>query len=427
MKKINNILLILFISVFAFLGNIKATSSINCTPTSITVGDSVICSIKTDEPVEISSKLDIVAGDTTMNKDGNIVYKATSKGTYYVYMKTVTPGFNDRVVISVNEKTTTTKATTTTTKKQSSNNFLKLITVDGKTLVGFSKDKTKYYISVENDINKVSLDAKTEDENAILEINGPKVLEVGDNEYTIGVTAEDNSTKFYKIIVTRAEEAKSSNTDIKSIKIKGYNLSFDKSSKTFYLNVAKEDTELDITVKTDDKNANYEIKDNENLKDGSEIKIIVTAEDGKKDTYRIIIQKNDKNIMPIIIGAVISFIVILIIVIVLLKKKKDNGKTDDKKDVEKNNISNEEYSKSKDASKISYENEKTIEMPPISGSNVLKKESLENDIHIDNDEEATRMFNYESENNSYLQDEDITNKINETIEKSLSFDDDEDI
>ena len=98
------------------------------------------------------------------------------------------------------------------------------------------------------------------------------------------------------------------------------------------MNVAKEDTELDITVNTSDKNASYEIKDNENLKDGSEIKIIVTAEDGKTDTYRIIIQKNSKSIMPIIIiASAVLVIILLIILIIITKKKKKNTRKQKKK------------------------------------------------------------------------------------------------
>ena len=53
-------------------------------------------------------------------------------------------------------------------------------------------------------------------------------MSVGDNEYTISVTSESNTTKIYKVIVTRAEEEESSSTDVKNIKVKGYNLNVER-------------------------------------------------------------------------------------------------------------------------------------------------------------------------------------------------------
>ena len=72
-----------------------------------------------------------------------------------------------------------------------------------------------------------------------------------------------------------------------------------------------------------------------------------------------------------------------------------------------------------------YENEKTIEMKTISSPSNIHTEIMNDDVHIDNDEEATRMFTYEKDDILLNQDEDITNKINETIEKSLTFDDED--
>jgi len=326
MKKKYLITFILFMFIFTI--KVSATSSISCKPLNVNVGDQITCSVKTDEPVEISSKLSIVAGDTTMEKDGNIVYKASSKGTYDVMIKTINPGFSDKTIITVSEKTTTTttKTTTTTTKAKSDNNYLASIIVDGVPLKDFSKSKTKYFIELDNDVVNANIKAEAEDENAKVEIDGPKSLNVGDNEYTISVTSENNTTKFYKVIVTRKDEEESSNTDIKSIKIKGYHLNFDKNSKTFHLNINKEDTELDITVNTKDKNASYEIEGNESLKDGSVIKIIVTAEDGSSDTYRIIIEKKSSNVMSFVMAGIILIIIIGLVIFFIIKKNKNKAK-----------------------------------------------------------------------------------------------------
>ena len=432
MKKKSILFSLLIVISFIFTMKVNAASSITCTPTSVYVGDQITCSIKTDEEVTVSSKLELVAGNTTLSKDGNIVYKAASKGNYEVEISS--EGFNDSVTIKVSEKTTTT-TTTTTTKAKSSNAYLSSITIDGEEIDDFSKNTTRYFVEVENDVTKISIDAKAEDELSEVEIDGPNTLEVGDNEYTISVTSEDNTTKFYKVIVTRKEEEESSNTRIKNIKIRGYKLDFNKNSKTFYLNIDKEDTELDITVTLNDDTSSYEIEGNENLEDGSVIKIAVTAEDGSEDTYRIIIEKKDTNYMPFIIGGVVLLIIIVIVIVVIIKKKenkKDNNKN--KVKAKKENVINEN----------SEDNEKTKQMPPISDdtipSSVINMEDNISDdddededvIHIDNDEEEeTRILSYaEKEELKRLrkQNDDLKSKIDEELGKTtpLTFNDDDD-
>lgn len=423
MKK--KILLMLFFCLIHFVFNIKIKAldefNIEC-PKTMTTGLPFSCYITTDKTIMINTDLKVYEGSILMKSSGKITFKATKEGSYDISL-TSEDKVNTYKTLTVNILKAPEATTVTTTKKRSSNNFLESITINGEKFQEFTKDNTRYYLKVENNVNNLSINAKAEDDNAKIEINGPKVLEVGDNEYTIGVTAEDNSTKFYKIIVTRNEGEKSSNTDIKSIKIKGYHLNFDNSSKTFYLKISKEDTELDITVNTSDKNANYEIKDNENLKDGSEIKIIVTAENGNKDTYRIIIQKDNKNITPMITSAIIIFMFILILLIIIFTKKKKNNNLKDSN--ERENINN---NKSFNNNNINnYESEKTIEMPSINSSKEVYKEIINNNEHIDNDDdERTRMFSYEN-NIDLHETNDITGKFNETDEKSLSFDDTNDI
>ncbi|MGN1269002.1 MAG: cadherin-like beta sandwich domain-containing protein, partial [Candidatus Aphodocola sp.] len=307
--------------------------------------------------------------------------------------------------------------TTTTTKAKSDNNYLSSISVNEEELSDFSKTTTKYYVEVDNDTKKISIDATAEDELASVDIDGPKSLSVGDNEYTISVTSESNTTKIYKVIVTRAEKEESSSTDVKNIKVKGYNLNFDKNSKTFYLSIDKEDTELDITVTLKDKNADYEIEGNEDLKDGSEIKIKVTAEDGTTDTYRIIIEKKETNMMPVIIGIIILLIIIIIVIVMVVinkKKKKNSSSKSTKNEV-----------KDKD------DNEKTKEMPTIDSEEEKSDDHDETyeQIPIDNDEEEkTRMLSFAEEERlekTKVINSDLDNDIDEEFEKTMLFNTDD--
>ena len=439
MKKVK-LFLMFILGMLIFSINVKAADTYGIRCDKAYVNEPFACSVTTAKPVSISTDLKVYEGSVSMDKNGTIKFKASKAGDYDISLisddgettyKTVT--------ISVNEKTTTTKTTTTTTKAKSDNNYLESITVNGEKIESFDKTKTKYFVEVENKVKKATIKATSEDEASTVTIDGPKVLEVGDNEYTISVKSESNTTKFYKVIVTRKDKEESSNTDIKSIKIRGYHLNFDKNSKTFYLNIKKEDTELDITVNTKDKKANYDIEGNENLEDGSVVKIVVTAQNGDTDTYRIIIQKESTNIIPYIIGALILIIIIVIIVVVMKnKKKKDNDKDDnkDKKSDGKKKPINKENKNNED-----FENEKTIEMPPISEPKEKdNKESYEEEydddlddemVHIDNDEEEeTRILSYaereELERAKRQKEEedssDVSNKIDEELNKSLSFD-----
>lgn len=439
MKKVK-LFLMFILGMLIFSINVKAADTYGIKCDKAYVNEPFACSVTTAKPVSISTDLKVYEGSVSMDKNGTIKFKASKAGDYDISLisddgettyKTVT--------ISVNEKTTTTKTTTTTTKAKSDNNYLESITVNGEQIESFDKSKTKYFVEVENKVKKATIKATSEDDASTVTIDGPKVLEVGNNEYTILVKSESNTTKFYKVIVTRKDEEESSNTDIKSIKIRGYHLNFDKNSKTFYLNIKKEDTELDITVNTKDKKANYDIEGNENLEDGSVVKIIVTAQNGDTDTYRIIIQKESTNIIPYIIGVLILIIIIVIIVVVMKnKKKKDNDKDDnkDKKSAGKKKPINKENKNNED-----FENEKTIEMPPISEPKEKdNKESYEEEydddlddemVHIDNDEEEeTRILSYaereELERAKRQKEEedssDVSNKIDEELNKSLSFD-----
>lgn len=434
MKKVK-LFLMFILGMLIFSINVKAADTYGIKCDKAYANEPFACSVTTAKPVSISTDLKVYEGSVSMDKNGTIKFKASKAGDYDISLisddgettyKTVT--------ISVNEKTTT-----TTTKAKSDNNYLESITVNGEQIESFEKSKTKYFVEVENKVKKATIKATSEDDASTVTIDGPKVLEVGDNEYIISVKSESNTTKFYKVIVTRKDEEESSNTDIKSIKIRGYHLNFDKNSKTFYLNIKKEDTELDITVNTKDKKANYDIEGNENLEDGSVVKIVVTAQNGDTDTYRIIIQKESTNIIPYIIGALILIIIIVIIVVVMKnKKKKDNNKDDnkDKKSDGKKKPINKENKNNED-----FENEKTIEMPPISEPKEKdNKESYEEEydddlddemVHIDNDEEEeTRILSYaereELERAKRQKEEedssDVSNKIDEELNKSLSFD-----
>ena len=443
MKK--RVTLILFMIMFCFVSidNLQAKSTYSCNK-EVPVDGYITCSVTVDnDAVKIESDGNVNIYDLKGEKyskisdyqavfyeSGTVVFgPADDKYSKYIISLLTEDGrpYGSDTRVNVIAKTTVKPTTTTTTKSLSSNNYLSTITVDGEEIENFSKNTSKYFVKVENDVSTISIEAEAEDEKAKVEIDGPDTLKIGDNEYTISVTSENDTTKFYKVIVTRKEADESSNTDIDNIKVKGYNLNFDKNSKTFYLSINKNTTKLNIEVTLDDEKSNYEIKGNENLKDGSIVKIIVTAEDGSTDTYRIIIQKDSKSNVPLIIILISSIIIIGIVVFVLIKRKNKNKKNDKKGKTAQNNQKSNSSVENK-----AYQDEKTIDMPPISsdsaGLDGYKEDDDEQIIHVDNDEEEkTRMLSYaekvELEKN-VDENEKIKNMINDELDKTFTNSDD---
>lgn len=439
MKKRVTLILFMFMFCFVSIDNLQAKSTYSCNK-EVPVDGYITCSVTVDnDAVKIESDGNVNIYDLRGEKyskisdyqavfyeSGTVVFgPADDKYSKYIISLLTEDGrpYGSDTRVNVIAKTTVKPTTTTTTKSLSSNNYLSTITVDGEEIKNFSKNTSKYFVKVENDVSTISIEAEAEDEKAKVEIDGPDTLKIGDNEYTISVTSENDTTKFYKVIVTRKEADESSNTDIDNIKVKGYNLNFDKNSKTFYLSINKNTTKLNIEVTLDDEKSNYEIKGNENLKDGSIVKIIVTAEDGSTDTYRIIIQKDSKSNVPLIIILISSIIIIGIVVFVLIKRKNKKKKNDKKGKTAQNNQKSNSSVENK-----SYQDEKTIKMPPISsdsaGLDGHKEDDDEQIIHVDNDEEEkTRMLSYaekvELEKN-VDENEKIKNMINDELDKTFT-------
>ena len=443
MKKRVTLILFMFMFCFVSIDNLQAKSTYSCNK-EVPVDGYITCSVTVDnDAVKIESDGNVNIYDLKGEKyskisdyqavfyeSGTVVFgPADDKYSKYIISLLTEDGrpYGSDTRVNVIAKTTVKSTITTTTKSLSSNNYLSTITVDGEEIENFSKNTSKYFVKVENDVSTISIEAEAEDEKAKVEIDGPDTLKIGDNEYTISVTSENDTTKFYKVIVTRKEADESSNTDIDNIKVKGYNLNFDKNSKTFYLSINKNTTKLNIEVTLDDEKSNYEIKGNENLKDGSIVKIIVTAEDGSTDTYRIIIQKDSKSNVPLIIILIGSIIIIGIVVFVLIKRKNKNKKNDKKGKTAQNNQKSNSSVENK-----AYQDEKTIEMPPISsdsaGLDGYKDDDDEQIVHVDNDEEEkTRMLSYaekvELEKN-VDENEKIKNMINDELDKTFTNSDD---
>lgn len=98
-----------------------------------------------------------------------------------------------------------------TTGSTSGSADLKSIWIEETGFYGFKADKTEYDITVDNEMEKVTVTAKAADSNATVTISDTK-LKVGTNYVYITVKAVDGTTKKYTIIVRRKQGSSTTTT-----------------------------------------------------------------------------------------------------------------------------------------------------------------------------------------------------------------------
>ena len=341
-------LIFIFALFIVNLMPLYAESSISC-PSIVEDKEYIKCSVTVDtEPVLIlSDKLDVKeilesnnyskkgSKSVLFNESGSITFGPAKLDDKEYLISAYDESGNIKIgssypvtvkekeIVATTEKTTTT--TTTTAKAASNNNYLVSIKVNNEDIINFDKDKIKYTLEYDYEVEKVTISAKTEEDTASVEISGNKELKVGENVFTLTVSAEDLSTRVYKIIINR-EDKKEFNTKLEDINVVGYDLNFNSQSKTFYLKVNKDVKSLKIKAITEDSNAKVKITGNKNLENESIIKITVTNET-EESTYRIIIEKDvkDNSIWFLLgIGIVLLIIIFILLKLFISNKKKDN-------------------------------------------------------------------------------------------------------
>ena len=87
-------------------------------------------------------------------------------------------------------------------KNKSSNNNLSSMEIDIEGFT-FNPEVTEYNLEVPYNIKIISIKAISESDRAVVTGAGEKALKVGENNYRIVITAEDGTTKEYKISITR--------------------------------------------------------------------------------------------------------------------------------------------------------------------------------------------------------------------------------
>ena len=208
---------------------------------------------------------------------------------------------------------------------KAANNYLRSISLS-KGRINFDKNIFEYKVNVDYNTKEFLISAIADEKTSSVEVVGNKELKVGENIYLIKVLAENKSERIYKIIVNRLEEGivLSNNNYLANLSIKNHSIAFVKDKLNYDITLTNEET-LDLKYDLEDEKAFVKIEGNNNLKNNSVVKIIVTAEDGSTRIYNLnIIKSKDFNYLILIIPLI--GVLLILGVIMTIKKVKSNKK-----------------------------------------------------------------------------------------------------
>lgn len=161
------------------------------------------------ESVILSGSLE----DITSTIDGLIEYKLTDDKTTANITVTAEDGSIKVYTVYIVKEAKPETVVTPVTYYYSSNNYLKTLEIDGYEIT-FDKETNEYKITVKGDVSSLEIKAIPEDNRARVEITGNEKFKKGNNVVTITVTAEDGSTREYKINVNKEADKKDALTEI---------------------------------------------------------------------------------------------------------------------------------------------------------------------------------------------------------------------
>lgn len=161
------------------------------------------------ESVILSGSLE----DVTSTIDGLIEYKLTDDKTTANITVVAEDGTIKVYTVYIIKEAKPENVATPVTYYYSSNNYLKSLEIDGYEIT-FNKETNEYKITVKSDVTSLDIKAIPEDSRARVEITGNEKFKKGNNTVTITVTAEDGSTREYKITANKESEKKEALTEI---------------------------------------------------------------------------------------------------------------------------------------------------------------------------------------------------------------------
>lgn len=224
MKKIKNIFLALFVSVLFVPSVVNAASANisvktngtavvgNTISVKVSVSGSNIGSWQFDVNYD-NSKLKLLSGQTSMadtyatnsSKSYNLKFQVLKNGNASINIGSYLVYAMDDSQMSVSIKNASVKIMTQAELEAtySKDNNLKSLSIEGYEISpAFNKDTLEYTATVPSTVDKINIVATKNDSTASVEGAGEKEVVEGSTPFEIVVTAQNGSTKTYKLVVT---------------------------------------------------------------------------------------------------------------------------------------------------------------------------------------------------------------------------------
>ena len=200
---------------------------------------------------------------------------------------------------------------------RSNNNYLSSLSLSQGS-INFNKNTTSYSVTVENSVSSINISAQAEDGKSKISGTGSKSLRVYGNTFDVTVTAENGSTKRYRINVIRKDEqgnttdsnqgGNANNSELKELAVEGYSIGFNPSVTEYTLEVGSGVETVTINAIANSDKAKVEGLGVVQLNPGiNEFKITVTSESGDYTDYFIKIDRKDEANVPSTVLTELSF------------------------------------------------------------------------------------------------------------------------
>jgi hypothetical protein len=183
---------------------------------------------------------------------------------------------------------------------KSTDNTLKDLKVNNETVVNFSPSTYSYSMQVDSNVTNAEIGATLNNTTAtFVDQFGPRNvgLEYGENKIEIKVKSASGEDKTYVINITRNDN-RGSNNNLKNIIINSgdVKINFDQNTLEYRIKTYKLQ-KIDVVCETVDPKAKCEVKANATPEVGpNNIEILVTSEDGKTKTYKIVLDNQDREL-----------------------------------------------------------------------------------------------------------------------------------
>jgi hypothetical protein len=223
----------------------------------------------------------------------------TVNGSTEQQVKLAVGSNNITVLVTAADSSTKTYKITVTRLSSSNADLSSLALSSGSLSPSFNKDTLDYTASVDNSVSKLYIAAAADDSTASVKINGSTsgyvTLVVGSNTVSILVTAEDGTTKTYRITVTRLP---SSNADLSSLKLSYGTLSpaFNKNILEYTASVDNSVSKITVCAELSDSTASFTVNGSTEQSAAlyigtNTITVSVTAQDGTVKTYTVTVTR----------------------------------------------------------------------------------------------------------------------------------------